>query len=65
MICDKANSESLLLFFFLIQFCSFVDCFSFYILSSRVLPYSSLYIFGNFSVHVQKLVAFNLEAEDL
>ena len=34
--------------FFWIQFCSFADCFPFYILSSRVLPYGSLYIFGNF-----------------
>ena len=49
--------------FFWIQFCSFADCFPFYILSSRVFPYSSLYISGNY-VHIQKLVAFNLEAED-
>ena len=35
-------------YFFMIQFCSFVDCFPFYILSSRVMPYGSLYIFGNF-----------------
>ena len=35
-------------YFFLIQFCTFVDCFPFCILSSRVFPYGSLYIFGNF-----------------